>query len=466
MSSAAVDEETIQATQDLITRKLMENGQLLKMQAMVIEASLKALNAEDPDGDQLFHQSAHLKAEKKSETGVATLSLVRDYLKSLGLLYTASVLEMEAGGADIFKPRAELAKKYSVSATPETTPILNLVLASGKPAAGGAAAPVSTPAPAAAEKKEPAAGASISKEAVSAGVAAVLAKTSQAPTTGAVAPQNPKSKETPYLISNWVDREFERINQVKGQQVAIEDLKNCKIFVYDAVDSITMDACEDCELVVAACEGSIFIRECKNVKLTIACKQLRFRDSTFCNVYLFASTDPVVESSHHITFYPFNAQLPKLKDRFKEARLDPTMNRFVHVYDFTEDDPSLQKPHFVVKYPDHGLKGLVSFGQKHGTPEAPAEVLQLLEGKIEPAPSSESGKNKSQNIKTGGALWNKSSEEAAPAPAAAAPKAAVTAPAAAAPAKTSAAPAAKPAAKSPEKSDESDYSSFEDDDEF
>ena len=458
-----VDEETVSATQDLITQKLMETGQLGKMQAMVIEASLAALKEEDT-GDSLFHSTPQLKQERKSESGLLALSVVSEYLKTLGLLHTANVLELEAGvEAKSLQTRDALAKKYGAPSG-NTVPVLTKILEGGVPAGAAAAAPAAA---APAKETSPVKATSISKADVSSSVAAVLAKNAAQEAAAAKPPPggNAKSKETPYYISNWEGRDFERRNAVKGQQVAIEDLKKCKVIVYDAVDSITMDACEDCELIVAACEGSIFIRECTNVKIVVACKQLRFRDSAYCPVYLFASTDPVVESSHHIDFYPFNAQLPNLIERFKEARLDPAMNRFVHVYDFTEDDTSIPQPHFSIKYPNHGCK-MTQYGKEHGTPEAPKEIQLLLDGKMEPAPSSEN-KNKSYNIKTGGAAWNASSN-AEPEPTA------VTKPAAK-PAAT-AAPAAAPKAASPvsqppntlsRDSDSESYSSFEeDDDEF
>eukprot|EP00331_Platyophrya_macrostoma_P007491 CAMPEP_0176423806 /NCGR_PEP_ID=MMETSP0127-20121128/10490_1 /TAXON_ID=938130 /ORGANISM="Platyophrya macrostoma, Strain WH" /LENGTH=100 /DNA_ID=CAMNT_0017804801 /DNA_START=112 /DNA_END=410 /DNA_ORIENTATION=- len=87
-----------------------------------------------------------------------------------------------------------------------------------------------------------------------------------------------------------------------------------------------------------------------------ACKQLRLRDCEHLTIHLFATTDPVVEMSHHITLRPFNIRLPKLVASFKAARLDAAVNRFVHVYDFTVDEPKLPQPHFTVVFPDPATK--------------------------------------------------------------------------------------------------------------
>ena len=63
-----------------------------------------------------------------------------------------------------------------------------------------------------------------------------------------------KSIETLYEIAEWEDREFTRYKQVAGQQVQLWNLKRCKVFVFDPLDSMTVDDVYDSELVVAACE--------------------------------------------------------------------------------------------------------------------------------------------------------------------------------------------------------------------
>ena len=215
----------------------------------------------------------------------------------------------------------------------------------------------------------------------------------QAPAVAVVASQpattavNPKSKDTPYHIAWWNDKQFERNNQIKGQPLNLEDLKKCKIYVFDAVDSVTMDDCEDCELVVAACSASISIRGSKNITLVAATKQLRFRDSSYCTACVFAMTDPTLEGSHHIQLYPFNARLPQLKMRFQEAKLDASQNRFVHVIDADKDDAKVPMPHFNVNFPNHRLS-MIQYGAHLGPVECPDEIAALLEGRLQPAPSS------------------------------------------------------------------------------
>ncbi|EPY21241.1 hypothetical protein STCU_08639 [Strigomonas culicis] len=167
---------------------------------------------------------------------------------------------------------------------------------------------------------------------------------------------------------------------------------------------MTVDDCDGGELIIAACEGSVFLRNCKNMTVHVACKQLRTRDCENVELHIFTTTDPVVEMSHHMTFRPFHLRLPGLQQSFKAARLDPRLNRFVHVYDFTADEPGLPKPHFTVLFPEHAVAMEDRYADK-GALECPPEIEDLVALRLMPASSSESGQNKSYDIKKGAAVW-------------------------------------------------------------
>ena len=412
------NEDMVKETHQLITQKLEANGEMGKLRALVTEASIRAFNEKDKDGkvtNPLFSPLPELVALKKKADGPILMGLLVEFLDAMGLPYTRSVLEMEAllqQSGSVASPMA-LRGRFPQYAADNGPLLLKLVpqALEGVPAQVPQTvqkAVTSASAPAVSEAKQPptqvAAKAAPTQVAAKAAEKPAAAPSSPPPQSVPLTKAAPKGEETPYFIAKWSGREFTRINQVKGQQVAMDELTHCSIFVFDAVDSIMMDRCVDCELVVAACEGSVFLRDCENCRLAVACKQLRTRDCHDVDVRLFASTDPVIEASHHIHFYPFNIKAPNLRERFKEARLDPKVNRFTHIFDFTADDPKLPQPHYVMHFPDHGLK-MVAVGDAHGPVDCPDEIAQLLEGKLEPAASSESGKNKSLDIKTGSKQW-------------------------------------------------------------
>lgn len=394
-------------TEKNIREHLEATGQLGKMRAMVIDAALHSLHG-DPQSvtgsEHLFLPRAAFVAAKSTPEGVLALRVVYDYLQRMGLPYTASVLALEAGVTTD-------SLQQDVATTLEALLDGDVALKPSAPSTTTTAAPPIKPLTPLARKdalikSSSVSGADSEEDADSARPDSPSAATSDAgdaPEQGeTVGPAG--GEDTTFFISTWRGKSFLRHGQVAGQQLQLEYLDDCQVMVLDPLDSITVDDCEGGELIIAACEGSVFLRNCKNMTVHVVCKQLRARDCENIELHIFTTTDPVVEMSHHMSFRPFHLRLPDLVKSFNACRLNPKLNRFVHVYDFTVDEPSLPKPHFTVHYPDHGCEMEDCAGDL-GTPECPPEIEALLSGALLPAESSESGQNKSYNIKTGAQVW-------------------------------------------------------------
>ncbi|CCW61235.1 unnamed protein product [Phytomonas sp. EM1] len=375
--------------------RLEKSGQMGKMRAMIVEAALQVLyiegaesnNNNQSDKQQHFLPSPSLIEAKSSSQGMELLVNVYQFLEYLGLEYTASVFRMEAGlSAESLGAIKNNDNPKSQSAFMERLNFSGLV-------------------------NLPHTDTSTLKKSQSDVAAQTLNKPSvnydniKEDSVNNPDEEQVGGEDSTYNISSWKNRSFVRANGiVSGQQVQLEYLTDCNILILDPLDSVTVDDCEGGELIIAACEGSVFLRNCKDMNIHVACKQLRVRDCVGLNICVFTTTDPVVEMSHHITFRPFHLRLPGLKKSFTTARLDPKLNRFVHVYDFTANEAKLLQPHFTVMYPVHGVS-LESRHAEYGTPECPEEIEQLLKGTLLPAASSESGGNESYDIKTGSKIW-------------------------------------------------------------
>lgn len=83
-------------------------------------------------------------------------------------------------------------------------------------------------------------------------------------------------------------------SQIGGQQFILEECEGSDIFLLDHVGSLTVDYCKNCRIVTgpvsSRCKyqfrnifcilicSSVFIRNCQNCVVVIACQQLRLRD--------------------------------------------------------------------------------------------------------------------------------------------------------------------------------------------
>lgn len=80
--------------------------------------------------------------------------------------------------------------------------------------------------------------------------------------------------------------------------------------------------------------GSSLIQDCQNTLLSFGCRQFRCHDSKDVDVYLHASSAPIIEDCTGFRFAPYSYPLPEREDVFREAELNLEENQFAQVQDF------------------------------------------------------------------------------------------------------------------------------------
>lgn len=94
--------------------------------------------------------------------------------------------------------------------------------------------------------------------------------------------------------------------KIAGQQFMIANCRDCNIYLFDHIGTISVDECENCRIFVGPCATSAFFRDCKDCSVIAAVQQLRTRDCKRINMLLFSSTAPIVESSSGMSFGRFS----------------------------------------------------------------------------------------------------------------------------------------------------------------
>ena len=67
-----------------------------------------------------------------------------------------------------------------------------------------------------------------------------------------------------------------RPGSVAGQQFQIKNCRNCRIYLYDWSNTVTVDDCTNVKIFLAAVKTSVFMRDCSDCVLVAACGQLRY----------------------------------------------------------------------------------------------------------------------------------------------------------------------------------------------
>ncbi|XP_075229550.1 protein XRP2-like [Lycorma delicatula] len=142
-----------------------------------------------------------------------------------------------------------------------------------------------------------------------------------------------------FTIENLEDSEKWKLpGCVNGQQLVIQNCKNSTIYVLDHVNTITIDDCVGCKLILGPVKGSTFLRDCKDCICLVASGQFRIRDSRNLIIFLYCATQPIIESSSAILFGCYQLFYSGIKEHFKNAELSVFNNYWNSVHDFTPVD--------------------------------------------------------------------------------------------------------------------------------
>ena len=141
--------------------------------------------------------------------------------------------------------------------------------------------------------------------------------------------------KTQYTFSGKTGETLQRgPGQIDGQPFNLDTLTDCEVHLCDHSDQLQIDELKGCKLFIGPSCESVFVRNCEDCVITIACKQLRTRDCKNCTFFLYTQSDPVIETSSGMVFAPFNGAYPGLDAHFARANLIADNNHWSAVFDF------------------------------------------------------------------------------------------------------------------------------------
>ncbi|XP_067127001.1 protein XRP2-like [Centruroides vittatus] len=143
---------------------------------------------------------------------------------------------------------------------------------------------------------------------------------------------NPKD----YTIENLKGETAGKLpGSVNGQQFIIQNCENSNIYIFDHINTATVDDCKNCNVFIGPTKGSVFLRDCHECRFVIACQQFRARDCKDLDVFLCCSTQPIIESCTEMRFGCFCFHYKELDEQFKKASLSTFNNNWNNIHDFT-----------------------------------------------------------------------------------------------------------------------------------
>ena len=118
---------------------------------------------------------------------------------------------------------------------------------------------------------------------------------------------------------------------ILGEQFVIQNCENSNIYLFDHINTVTIDDCKNCKMFIGPTkvhgtliltliywlnksfdlnrkhisqfhdstnyQGAIFLRDCSDCVVVVACGQFRTRDCRNIETFLCCSTQPIIEST-------------------------------------------------------------------------------------------------------------------------------------------------------------------------
>ncbi|KAJ4429815.1 tubulin-specific chaperone C [Periplaneta americana] len=127
------------------------------------------------------------------------------------------------------------------------------------------------------------------------------------------------------------------------KDVILSNLVGCTIKLTGPPGTLHITSLRNCRVMCGPVATSVFIDDCEDCILVLACQQLRIHNTKHCDFYLHVTSRAIIEDSTQVGFAPYNWKYENMEQHFKIAGLDVNRNNWDLVDDFNwlaSDKPS------------------------------------------------------------------------------------------------------------------------------
>lgn len=140
----------------------------------------------------------------------------------------------------------------------------------------------------------------------------------------------------PYMLSQRTEEVIMRKpGSIRGEGITLEKLEDCEVYICDRTAQVFVDFCKRSLILLGPCESSVFVRDCEDCTFWVAAQQLRTNNCRRCGFYLYARTEPIIETSEELSFAPWAARYPSCTSQFGQAGFDLKKNLWNGIFDFS-----------------------------------------------------------------------------------------------------------------------------------
>ncbi|XP_035669624.1 tubulin-specific chaperone C-like isoform X2 [Branchiostoma floridae] len=136
--------------------------------------------------------------------------------------------------------------------------------------------------------------------------------------------------------------------EIENQDVSLARLTNCTVKLYGSAGTVHISNVTGCRIFTGPVSRSIFVDDCKDTVLVIACQQLRVHHTLDTSFYLHVTSRGIIEDSTRLLFAPYNWAYPDMGEHYKKAGLDKDRNTWDDIDDFNWLASDAHSPNWAV----------------------------------------------------------------------------------------------------------------------
>ncbi|XP_078674488.1 tubulin-specific chaperone C-like [Branchiostoma floridae x Branchiostoma belcheri] len=146
-------------------------------------------------------------------------------------------------------------------------------------------------------------------------------------------------------------------HEIENQDVSLARLTDCTVKLYGTAGTVHISNVSACRIFTGPVSRSIFVDDCKDTVLVIACQQLRVHHTEDTQFYLHVTSRGIIEDSTRLLFAPYNWTYPDMEEHYKKAGLDRERNTWDDIDDFNWLASDAHSPNWAVMNVEERVAG-------------------------------------------------------------------------------------------------------------
>ena len=137
-------------------------------------------------------------------------------------------------------------------------------------------------------------------------------------------------------------------DQVTDGDVLLSDLRGCEVRVRSPAATLHVTRLFGCVMLCAPVARSIFLEDCKNCTLVVACQQLRMHSVRASRIYLRVTSRAIIEDCSELQIAPYALHYTELASHLSIAGLAGLASYWDHIDDFNHLSKDVPSPNWTV----------------------------------------------------------------------------------------------------------------------